>query len=160
MPNEPSIDISAGLGPEGLQQPPQPATAQQGESPEYVQLAGLISDLDRRIRVLEERYNNIRKKIQLTDQNLLESEKSFSKELRSLNGESLDLKRTVNDFSDKLMMFSGEMSDTAKKADLMVVEKYLAMWNPVNFVTRKELREYLENKGIRTGLKDGESEEN
>jgi hypothetical protein len=51
---------------------------------EYAQIAGIISDLDRRLRVLEERYNNLRKRIQLTDQNVIESERAFGKELRSL----------------------------------------------------------------------------
>ena len=45
----------------------------------------------------------------------------------------------------------------------MVLEKYLTMWDPVNFVTRNELREYLKSKGVKIGAdttKDENAEEN
>ncbi len=115
---------------------------------EHVQLASMISDLDRRLRVLEERYGNLRKKIQLTDHNLIESEKSFGKELRNFNEDILKLKRNTNDFDEKIVIFDSEMQNTAQKTDLKVIEKYLAMWEPSMFVTRKELREYLKNHKI------------
>lgn len=114
-------------------------------SGEYAQMASIVSDLDRRLRTLEERYGNLRKKIQLTDQNLIESDRSFGKELRRFNEDLLEMKRSTADFDDKVLMFGSEMSNIAQKTDLKVIEKYLAMWNPGMFVTRKELKEYLKN---------------
>jgi predicted nucleic acid-binding Zn-ribbon protein len=127
--------------------------AQQGSkdnpnSNEQMQLASMISDLDRRLRVLEERYSNLRKKIQLTDHNIIESEKSFGKELRNFNEDILKLKRNTNEFDEKIVIFDNEMQNVAQKNDLKVLEKYLAMWDPSMFVTRKELREYLKNKKL------------
>jgi predicted nucleic acid-binding Zn-ribbon protein len=116
---------------------------------EYSQIAGIISDLDRRLRVLEERYSNLRKKIQLTDQNIIESDRSFGKELRTFNDEILSLKRNVSDFDEKIVAFDSEMDNVAQKTDLKIVEKYLAMWSPQTFVTRKELKEYLKSKNIK-----------
>jgi predicted nucleic acid-binding Zn-ribbon protein len=127
-------------------------------SNEYAQIAGFVSDLDRRLRVLEERYSNLRKKIQLTDQNLIESERSFGKELRGFNNDILEMKRNTSDFDEKVSIFAGELTNIAQKTDLKVVEKYLAMWNPSMFVTRKELREYLKNKSVTLG--DSEEDNN
>lgn len=124
---------------------------QKSSSPEIEQMAAIITDLDRRLRVLEERYTNIRKKLQLTDQNILESERGFSKELKSINEDTLRLKKQVNDYSDKVYMFGDELNQTAKKTDLKVMEKYLILWDPKNFVTRKELKAYLQQ---RSRLKD------
>ena len=125
-----------------------------GPEAEYSQIATMISDLDRRLRILEERYSNIRKKIQLTDQNLLESEKSFSKELKEMNDESMELKRSTNDFGDKIVMFESELGNVAQKMDLKVIEKYFNMWDPSSFVTRSELKDYLKGKKISSGDKD------
>jgi predicted nucleic acid-binding Zn-ribbon protein len=108
----------------------------------------MISDLDRRLRILEERYSNLRKKIQLTDHNLIESEKSFGKELRTFNEDIMKLKRNTNEFDEKIVIFDTEMQNVAQKTDLKILEKYLAMWDPQMFVTRKELREYLKNKKL------------
>ncbi len=119
----------------------------------FTVLASAISDLDRRLRILEERYTNLRQKMQLTDQNLLESERSFMKEVRTGNEDIVGLKRDVNDFSEKIVMFADEMGSTAKKKDLKIIEKYFELWTPGNFVTRNELREFLKLK-----KKDIESE--
>ena len=136
------------------------AQGQQGEGTqsESAQIANIISDLDRRLRMLEERYSNLRKKIQLTDSNLIDSEKTYSKELRTFNDELLELKRSTSDFADKVLIFSGEMDNTAKKNDLKVLEKYLAMWDPRLFVTRKDLKEYLKSKNITLVESDSDEE--
>jgi hypothetical protein len=126
---------------------------------EYQQIAGMISDLDRRLRILEERYGNLRKKVQLTDQNLIESERAFSKEIRGFGSEILEVKRNIADFDEKIVIFGGEMDGAAEKTDLKVVEKYLSMWDPGMYVTRKELREYLKSKNIKIiGDKDSKEE--
>jgi len=116
---------------------------------ESSQISSMISDLDRRLRILEERYGNLRKKIQLTDQNMIESERSFGKELRGFGSDMLELKRSIADFDEKVVIFGGEMDNIAQKTDLKIIEKYLAMWNPGMFVTRKELKEYLKSKNIK-----------
>jgi hypothetical protein len=130
------------------QTPDQEQNPNGGQS-EYTQIAGMISDLDRRLRILEERYGNLRKKVQLTDQNLIDSEKSSNKDLRSFSIDLLELKRNIADFDEKIVQFTGEMDNVAQRTDLKIVEKYLAMWSPDMFVTRKELREYLKNKKIK-----------
>jgi predicted nucleic acid-binding Zn-ribbon protein len=129
-----------------------------GEQSEYTQIAGMISDLDRRLRVLEERYGNLRKKIQLTDQNIIDSERSINKEIRNFSADVLDIKRSVADFDEKIVLFGNEMQNVAQKSDLKVMEKYLVMWSPNMFVTRKELREYLKNKKIKILGNPGEDE--
>ena len=125
--------------------------SQDGENKpsESVQIASMVSDLDRRLRILEERYGNLRKKIQLTDQNLIDSERSFGKEIRGFGSDLLELKRSIADFDEKVVIFGSEMDNTAQKTDLKIIEKYLAMWNPGMFVTRKELKEYLKSKNIK-----------
>jgi hypothetical protein len=118
------------------------------ENAAYTQVAGIVVDLDRRLRMLEERYSTLRKKVQLTDHNLIESERSAFRELKVLNEDLMELKRTMHDFQDKIIMFQDELNNTAKSIDLKVIEKYLAMWSPQMFVTRNELKEYLKNKNI------------
>ena len=130
-----------------------------GQVNESTQIASIISDLDRRLRMLEERYGNLRKKLQLTDQNLIESERSFGKQLRSFNTEALEMKRSMAEFDEKVVIFGTELENIASKTDLKVLEKYLAMWNPQMYVTRKELREYLNDKKINLTDEDTKTDE-
>jgi hypothetical protein len=140
---------------------PAPSSSQsKGQNSEIEQVASIITDLDRRLRILEERYSNVRKKLQLTDQNILESERGFVKELRVVNDDTLKLRKQVNDYSEKISIFDDEINQAAKKTDVKLIEKYLDLWNPRNFVTRKELREHLKQKeNMPPSLNEDDAEE-
>ena len=130
----------------GQGMPVSTSSQSKSQNAEVEQIAAIITDLDRRLRILEERYGNIRKKLQLTDQNVLESERGFVKELRTVNDDTLKLRKQVNDYSEKISIFTDEIKQTAKKTDIKLIEKYLDLWDPRNFVTRRELKEYLKQK--------------
>ncbi|MEM4260861.1 MAG: hypothetical protein QXG00_06495 [Candidatus Woesearchaeota archaeon] len=109
------------------------------------QISESLSDLDRRIKVLEDRYINLRKKSQLTDQNIIESEKAITKEIKILQDSIISLRSTVSDVSEKLSLFNSEFENVARKTDLSVLQKYMDLWQPMNFVTRQELKQILED---------------
>ncbi len=148
LPNQ-EISSNAGYTPSFPQPPRSPDHNESKEPHEQVSLSSVISDLDRRLRTLEERYGNLRKKVQLSDQNLVESERSFITEIRTVNEELMDLKRTMNDFSEKILVFHDEIAKSAKKQDVKVIEKYLLLWSPQQFVTRNELKEYLKTHTLK-----------
>ncbi len=103
-----------------------------------------VNDVERRLRVLEERYSNLRKKIQITDQNMLDQEGHSTKEIKVLSETVVSLKFQVEEIAEKLAIFNSEFENVAKKRELMVLEKYLDMWQPMNFVTRHEFSEILQ----------------
>lgn len=156
MDQQPMPDMQQGmpLAPPGMPPMQQMQNMQQGaqQAPPSGQtnpnqeLILAIADLDRRLRVIEERYSTLRKKMQLTDQNLLDSERTFGKDVHTVNEDILNIKRQLHDFTDKILMFGSELEGTAKKTDLKVIEKYLALWSPTTFVTRSEVKDYLKSK--------------
>jgi len=103
-----------------------------------------VNDVERRLRVLEERYSNLRKKIQITDQNMLEQEGHLSKDVHVLNDVVMSLKLQVEEIAEKLSIFNSEFENLAKKRDVKILEKYLDMWQPMNFVTRHEFNQILQ----------------
>ncbi|MFA5797027.1 MAG: hypothetical protein WC916_03260 [Candidatus Woesearchaeota archaeon] len=159
LPNQ-EISANAGYTPSFPQGLPQAGHEENKEPHEQVSLSSVISDLDRRLRTLEERYGNLRKKVQLSDQNLIESERSFIKEIRTVNDELMDLKRTMNDFSEKILIFHDELNKSAKKQDVKVIEKYLLLWSPQQFVTRNELKEYLKTHTLKMSSEGNSDKEN
>jgi hypothetical protein len=137
------------------QQPFQEPSSSRDGSGDFAQLSSMISDLDRRLRILEERYGNLRKKLQITDESVLDSERTFNKELHSMNDDTMTVKKQVHEFSEKLNMFGMELENVAQKKDLKVIEKYMLMWSPTNYVSRKELKEYLKGQ---ESLQDSDEE--
>ena len=85
--------------------PEQPKLTKQDSSLASMnELALQVSATSRRLRVLEERYTNLHKKNQLTDQSLMNLTKDFTRELKALGEEMLDLKRDMADLYDNLKL--------------------------------------------------------
>ncbi len=115
--------------------------------PEQGNIQDLTSEVDsytNRLRILEEHYGNLRRKSQLTDQNLLQTHKKLMEEIKIINTDMADLRREMQDIKEKVRMIIKELQEAAKKEDVNVLQKYINMWEPVNFVTRNELQKILD----------------
>lgn len=99
-----------------------------------------IGDLSRRLRVLEERYVVLRRKGQLTEENLMSDIKDVREEVEKTRQEALELRRLMADIDDKLDRFLEQVKTAAPRQDVLVLKKYLEMWDPIQYVTRDEVR--------------------
>lgn len=109
----------------------------------------LLSEIASGMRILEDRYYNLRKKAQLTDQALIETQRKFSKEKRLLADELVETRMKLHDLIEDIKLMKGELQQAAKQNDIKVIQKYLDMWEPMQFVTRKEVEDILENMDIK-----------
>ncbi len=108
-------------------------------SPEVAELSTQINAVGTRIRIIEERYLNLRKKTQVTDANMLEVHKRMEHEIKAINNDLLEMRREIDDLRDKMKVMVHEVMDSARKEDLDVVKKYLDLWEPVKFVTTEDV---------------------
>ncbi|MBU1269173.1 MAG: hypothetical protein KJ583_01655, partial [Nanoarchaeota archaeon] len=104
----------------------------------FESLTKRVTSLGSRLRVLEERYTNLRKKNDMSDENFLNFEREIRVEMKDLNKDFLDIKRSVGEINDNLLMMSSELDKSVKQSDFKVVERYVDLWQPMNFVTRDE----------------------
>lgn len=110
------------------------------------EMAMQVSATSRRLRVLEERYTNLHKKNQLTDQSLLSVTKEFSKEIKALGSDLLDIKRELEDLRDKMKLAVRELQDCAKMEDVQLLKKYVDIFDFVKFTTQKDVERIVEMK--------------
>ena len=96
--------------------------------------------------MIEERYTNIRSKTQLSDQNILDLNKSLNKNTKATNAEILELKKDFENLKEKVKLIVKELKDTAKSEDVQMLEKYVNLWEPVNFVTKRDVERIVEDK--------------
>ncbi len=102
-----------------------------------------IADNSRRLKILEDRYLTIRKKTQLTDQNMLEASRKFNTEIKALNTEIEKLKLKLVDLTEKTDQMISEIKNFAKREELITLNNYIDFWQPMNFITKKELDDIL-----------------
>ena len=105
-----------------------------------------VTDVATRLKILEERYVTLRKKAQLSEQNIIESEKEHFSEMKILNESLLDLKKSLKEVLEKISMLSDEVDNFAMRTDMITLKRYVEFWEPVDFVTRKEVNNFLRRK--------------
>ncbi|RLE43738.1 hypothetical protein DRJ48_00140, partial [Candidatus Woesearchaeota archaeon] len=64
--------------------------------------ASTLANLNRRMRMLEERVFNLQRKQQVTEENLVETTKDFGSEIKMLNQELAEVKSNFIDLRDRL----------------------------------------------------------
>ena len=128
------------------------------EDQRYLTLSRKVGDFLSRLRLLEERYANLRREHQTTNQNMIENHQHLTKQQRKLSDTLRDLKRELNDLKEQLGTMQGELADAASAHDLKILEKYLEFWQPLDFITRHEAERLISEaaSGARKFYKDGE----
>lgn len=109
-------------------------------------ISNQINNLSRRLKMIEERYTGMRNKAQLTDQNMLEFNKEVNRNLKVTSSEMLDLRKDFNDLKEKTKLIVKELKDTAKSEDVKLIEKYVNLWEPINFATKNDVKRIVEEK--------------
>lgn len=115
-----------------------------------------VNSLAASMHILEERYATLRNRAQVSEENMIDMEKELSKDLKVMSGDLVDMKKQIADVREKLELISEEMSKLVEKDEFRVLEKYLDMWQPMNFVTRNELAKMvkeLENRKVSNSSK-------
>lgn len=104
-----------------------------------VELTAELSNLSRTTRTIEEKYNNLRSKLQSVDQNLLATAKKNSTDIRTVMSEIDDVRREIADLKEKLVLIIRELKLSAKSEDVKILTNYINLWEPLNFVTRNQV---------------------
>jgi len=131
---------------ESFQQPKPHAGFFHGNKPVQPDLSSFaddIANLSRRLRILEESFTNMRRALQVTEQNMLGKNKLFSTDIRTLASDLSDIKKDIADVKEKIIDLVKELQEAAKKEDVKVLEKYINYWNPVKFVTQNEVEDIV-----------------
>lgn len=113
------------------------------QPPDDSELKTEMIGIDRRLKVLEEGLTNIRRRFEVVEQNMLSKNKHLSTEIKTINLEANELKKEIMEMKDRMLMMIKELQECAKKEEVKVLEKYINMWNPVNFVTKNDVSDIV-----------------
>ena len=113
--------------------------------PQISALLTQISELSRRLRLLESRSTDLNRKIEVNEKNMLTERKRFTQEIKTMDSEILELKRTAEEAKTKMDMVVSELENFASKEDVESIRKYIELWEPVNFATREEVEKIIKS---------------
>lgn len=102
-----------------------------------------------RLSVIEERMANLRRKSQVTEQSLIEYEHETRADLKAFVQSVTDLARKVEEVKQRIDGIAGELNSVVRKPQFTVLERYMDLWQPMDFVTRDEAKLLIQEAAIR-----------
>lgn len=115
-------------------------------SQQEMDLNYVISDLNSRLRNLENRYNLLAERLIIVNKNMIDEYKKLLKEIKASSTDTKDIKLEIFKIKNLLKELTTELEFFAKKDQLKALEKYISMWDPMNFVTEEEVEKLVETK--------------
>lgn len=103
-----------------------------------------LNELNSRIRILEGKYNLYGERLLVVNKNMIEEYKKLLKKMKAIDEELASLKKDLEIIKENVKNINREMQFFAKKENVKLLEKYINMWNPMNFVTEEELNKRIE----------------
>lgn len=102
-------------------------------------LSKSIGEIERRLRSLEEKYSNLERRSQVTEENMLSGNRKVKTEIKMTSEELSELKAQVAEVNEKIKAVVRELQGFARTEDVDVIKKYLNLIEPLGFVTQNEV---------------------
>ncbi len=104
------------------------------------------STLMRRLSLIEDRIDNLRDHINLIENNFIEKNKAVLKEIRELHEKNRELRNSMTELEEDISQMADKFNDFATKQQLKVLERYLYFLNPLDYVTKKEVKDLIKEQ--------------
>ena len=91
------------------------------------------------VKGLESKVNNLLREVDLIKNDFIKKQNNVKKDLKTVNDDLLELKRNQDKMLEKMDLIIKELQRTAAVEEVQVIKKYLEFWNPMTFVTQRDL---------------------
>lgn len=110
-----------------------------------------LNSLSARIRVVEERLNDMKKRFKFIEENIIAYHKKNLKDAKDQQAQSYDLRKSMRALEGKIMIILKELQLASTKQEVAILKKYLDLWNPLKFVTEETLQKRIDERMPRQG---------
>jgi uncharacterized protein YdiU (UPF0061 family) len=109
-------------------------------------LANNLENINRRLKLDEEKTNLVSRKFELMEQNFVSFQRRSEALSKSTNEELTEFRKELEEIKEALFKIRDEMKKVAKKQETDALKKYLQLWNPIKFATREDVEMIVDRK--------------
>jgi len=103
----------------------------------------ILTDLNTKIRDLDEKNSLLNEKTLLLGQTFLKQEDHIMKEMAILKDELRELRNDFDRLKEGVNHIIHESENFARKEDLKVLDRYMKIWEPLKFVKEDEVKRMI-----------------
>ncbi len=110
------------------------------------QIQFLLADFNTRLRDLDERNKLIRERVLLLGKNLISSRQDIEDELKEIKKDNHEIKKDLEKIKKISNSLLTEFNKFVKREEIVLIERMLKDFQPLEFMRKKDIEELIENK--------------
>ena len=110
------------------------------------QVQFLLADFNTKLRDIDERNRLIRERVLLLGKNLISSRQELEDELKEIKKENADMKKDIEKIKRISNNLLSEFNKFVKRDEMVVIERMLKDFQPLEFIRKKDVEELIQNK--------------
>lgn len=96
------------------------------------------------VKGLEGKVNNLLREVTILKNDYIKKHNDLKGEIKTMNEDVLELKHQREKTLEKMDLIIKELKSTAAREEVMVLRKYIDLWNPMTFVTQRDLERAID----------------
>ncbi|MEK6905575.1 MAG: hypothetical protein AABX24_04190 [Nanoarchaeota archaeon] len=98
------------------------------------------------VKGLESKVNNLLREVDILKNDFINRANKLNKDFKTLSDDLMEVRHEQEKINQKMVLIINELKQTAGKEEVDTLKRYLEYWNPLNFVTQKDLEKAIESK--------------
>ena len=98
------------------------------------------------VKGLESKVNNLVREMDVIKNDFVGKSHQLRKEMKALTDDLLEVKHGQQQALQKMDLIIKELKKTAGVEEVMTLKRYVEFWNPLSFVTQRDLDRAIESK--------------
>ena len=107
-----------------------------------------LSDIGTRIRDLEEKTNSLRERLLMLGESLIETAGKIEERLIENKKQNIKISQEQEKISATNKTISSELTNFVKKDEILLIERMLKDFEPLDFARKKDLEELKKNLDV------------
>jgi|TARA_B100002003_G_C14046523_1_gene504087 DUF438 domain-containing protein len=116
------------------------------DQPQESQIKFLLSDFNTRLKDIDERNKLIRERVLLLGKNLISLRQENDDEIRIIKQENTQIKQDLDKLKKTSNSLLTEFNKFVKREELVLVERMLKDFQPLEFMRKQDVEELIEKK--------------
>lgn len=107
-------------------------------------ISAMVSDFSSHLNTLEEKLQLLRERVSILSQTLLKQNDRLNKDISELKTDISKVKDDNDKLKEAIDHIILESGNFARKDELMSIQRYMKLFEPLNFVTEEEVAKLIE----------------
>jgi len=109
-------------------------------------ISAVFNEFSTKLRDIETRHDMLKERLLLLSQSFLRHEERIMKELSLMREDTKESRMDIDRMKENLQSLIRDSADFARRDELMVLEKYMKMWEPLKFVKEDDVKKMINDR--------------